>query len=80
DCTAEQICSFTVLQNLEGQACFIKEVRRIIAPNGRVILSALKKSFNLEKIKVILDENNFRIHKIFENPSSEDIGLIIFSI
>jgi len=80
DGPAENICSFTVLQNLEEQACFIKEVRRIIAANGVVILSALKKSLNLERVKAILDENHFKIDKIVETPSSEDMGLIIFSI
>lgn len=68
---------FTVMQNLENYSHLIKEIKRIITANGKVMLSVLRKIFNRDEFGVALKSNNLKLDKSIEDMNTEDVGLIL---
>ncbi len=69
--------SFTSIQNVENIEAAIKEFSRILMPNGILILTILRKSFQ-GGIPYFLHMNNLRI--LDERDCGEDIGFVCVKV
>ncbi len=67
--------SFSVLQNVQNVSKTIEEKFLVLKDNGILILTALKKKFDKNRLKHIIDKAGFKLVKIW-NLSVEDISLI----
>ncbi len=67
--------SFSVLQNIQDINKTIAEKFWVLKDNGELILTALKKKFDKNDLKHIIDKTGFKLVKIW-NLSVEDISLI----
>ncbi len=66
---------FSVLQNLEESDQTLREGFRILQNNGYIVVTALTKIFEEEKLKQILEKIEFKIKKIWV-LSIEDIAVL----
>jgi demethylmenaquinone methyltransferase/2-methoxy-6-polyprenyl-1,4-benzoquinol methylase len=67
--------SFSVLQNVQNIHKTIEEKLFVIKNNGILILTALKKKFDKNKLKNIVNTAGFKLNKIWD-LSIEDISVI----
>ncbi|MFW9852908.1 MAG: class I SAM-dependent methyltransferase [Candidatus Thorarchaeota archaeon] len=67
--------SFSVLQNVQNIRKTIEEKIYVIKDNGILILTALKKKFNKNNLRNIVDKAGLKLIKIWDLPI-EDISLI----
>ncbi|MHA1754756.1 MAG: class I SAM-dependent methyltransferase [Candidatus Odinarchaeia archaeon] len=75
----QTIVSYTMLQNLESDTLFLKEVKRITRIKGKIILSTLKKVFNYKIFKKELEANNMKLTNIINLNNIEDVILEIIN-
>jgi ubiquinone/menaquinone biosynthesis C-methylase UbiE len=70
----DHVLSFTVLQNMPKPNETLKELRRVVKPIGRVVVTGLKKAFPLEKFMYILENSGLRVTTFVDD---EDVNCYV---
>ena len=61
----DSVFAFTLLQNMPNPAKTLDEIKRVSKPGGRIIVTALKKSFPREKFLAMLRESRLEVLGLF---------------
>jgi malonyl-CoA O-methyltransferase len=57
----DHVFAFTILQNMPKPNESLKELKRVVKPVGRVVVTGLKKAFPLEKFLDILENSGLKV-------------------
>ncbi len=57
----DAVFSFTVLQNMPKPSETLAEVKRVTKPEGKVVLTGLKKAFGLQKFVDLIENSGFNL-------------------
>lgn len=60
------IFAFTILQNMPHPLDTLKELKRVVNMDGRIVVTGLKKSFPLNKFTNIIEDAGFKIVSIVD--------------
>lgn len=75
DSVFDCVFSFTVLQNLPDPLASLKEMRRVVKEDGKVVVTVLKKRFDGEELKKVCLEAGLSVLDVFP-ASVEDVCAI----
>ena len=70
----DHVLSFTVLQNMPKPNETLKELKRVVKPIGRVVVTGLKKAFPLEKFMDILENSGLQLATFVDD---EDVNCYV---
>jgi len=63
----DDVFAFTVLQNMPKPNETLKELKHVVKPVGRVVVTGLKKAFPLEKFMDILENSGLQVTAFVDN-------------
>ena len=72
----DKIFAITLIQNIPKFKKTINEIKRISKPNAIIVITGLKKSFNLQSLVNLLDKTKLRIIKTINNEKLKDFLVI----
>jgi ubiquinone/menaquinone biosynthesis C-methylase UbiE len=67
----------TVIQNLMNQLITMLEIQRVTKHHGSIIISSLKKTTKIKKLKKTIEKTNLKIKKIIKDAKIKDIIIFI---
>jgi malonyl-CoA O-methyltransferase len=70
----DHVFAFTILQNMPKPNESLKELKRVVKPVGRVVVTGLKKAFPLEKFMDILENSGLQISAFIDD---EDLNCFV---
>jgi malonyl-CoA O-methyltransferase len=70
----DHVFAFTILQNMPKPNESLKELKRVVKPVGRVVVTGLKKAFPLEKFMDILKNSGLQITAFIDD---EDVNCYV---
>lgn len=71
------IFAITVLQNLPNPRKSLEEIKSICKLNGLIVLSLLKKKFNLKSVDDLLNKVQLTPKQIFDDEKCEDLIILV---
>lgn len=57
----DAVCSFTVLQNIPKPSETLREMKQVIKPEGKIVLTGLKKAFGLQKFVDLVENSGLKL-------------------
>lgn len=74
----DAVFAFTLLQNMPNPAKTLSEIKRVSKLNGRIIVTALKKSFPRETFLAMLEEAKLEVLELFNGKLKGYVAICRF--
>lgn len=69
----DAVVSLTLLQNMPDPTRTVREMSRVIKPEGKLVLTSLRKKHSVEEIEELMSSTNLKSLRVGRIPDSEDI-------
>ncbi|MEM2905230.1 MAG: methyltransferase domain-containing protein [Candidatus Bathyarchaeia archaeon] len=69
----QMIFAVTVLQNLPSPQRALREAMRVVSPDGRLLITFLKKSFQTRDVRELLSSTGLHLEMALDNPELRDL-------
>lgn len=69
----DAVVSLTLLQNMPDPTHTVREMSRVIKPQGKLILTSLRKKHSVDEIEELVSSANLKSLRVGRIPDSEDI-------